>query len=459
MSILVIDIGTTNVKSALFSMAEKPADSPGQAEPVWSAVESKDIQQIPMLPNKNPRIFEFNAEEIFAETDKLISGYCQTNKGIEGLVFSTQMHGCVYPDRARGMHVYLSWQDTRCLDPVPGTSESPLDRLGRLLGPGELVPSGVPVKPALAFANLYAMSCTDPRWKDLYSDMEIFTLGSYLIWRLTGRNITHISNAAPMGMADVRKGEWLRDLWKKAGLGGIKHPEIVCDLKSCGEFNRNGMTIKVYPDIGDQQVSILGCGVKEGDVIVNAATAGQVIRVNGAFVPGDYEIRPFFNGMYLDVVSRMPAGRSFDVLIDFISETGRKFFGVSLSRGEIWKKLRNGCRIGEDTGGLEGNIGFFDLPNREAGGALTHIMHHNFTPDNVISAFLKDAAELYGMYCKKFLGSPQKGRLVFCGGLAGHWPDFSNAILRRFDVKPESKVVEGESHKGMGCIASMAAGS
>jgi len=408
-----------------------------------------------MLANKNPRIFEFNAEEIFARIDEIISDYCRNNAGIEGLLFSTQMHGCVYPDAARDMYVYLSWQDARCFDIIPGTSDSPLGRLERLLSPEELVPAGVPVKPALAFANLYAMSCIDPRWNDLYSRMEIFTLGSYMTWRLTGRNVTHISNAAPMGMADVRKSEWISSLWEKAGLGGIKRPEIKSDLKSCGEFKRNGMTIKVYPDVGDQQISLLGCGAKEGDVIVNAATAGQVIRVSGAFVPGDYEVRPFFDGMYLDVISRMPAGRTFDVLIDFISETGRKIFDISLDRREIWKKLRNNCRLGEDSGGLEGDIGFYDLPNRDADGALTHITHYNFTLENVISAFLNNAAELYGMYCKNFFGSRPGGRLIFCGGLASSWRDFSDDILRRFDVAPESEIVEGESHKGMGRIASM----
>ena len=257
-SIIVIDIGTTNIKSALFTFRKTPDDPVTQEEPLCSVVESKDIQQISMLPNKNPRVFEYNAEEIFAKTDEIINAYCQSNKDIDGLVFSTQMHGCVYPDAARGMHVYLSWQDTRCLDLIPGTSESPLERLSRLLSPEELVPAGIPVKPALAFANLYAMSCLDHRWKDLYSKMEIFSLGSYLIWRLTGRNITHISNAAPMGMADVRKGEWISGLWEKAGLGGIKRPEIIRELKSCGDFKRNGMTVKVYPDIGDQQISILG---------------------------------------------------------------------------------------------------------------------------------------------------------------------------------------------------------
>ena len=441
------------------------ADSVKREGSVCSVVESKDIQQISMLPNKNPRIFEFNAEEIFAKTDEIITDYCQNNKDIEGLVFSTQMHGCVYPDSARNMHVYLSWQDTRCLDLIPGASESPLDRLGRLLSPEDLVPAGIPVKPALAFANLYAMSFMDPRWKDLYSNMEIFSLGSYLIWRLTGRNVTHISNAAPMGMADVRKGEWLSGLWEKAGLGNIKRPEIMRELKSCGEFRRNDMAIKVYPDIGDQQVSILGCDVNEGDVIINAATAGQVIRVNNTFVPGDYEIRPYFDGLYLDVVSRMPAGRSFDVLIDFVSDIGKKIFDISPERGEIWKKIRNNCKIDEDSGGLEGDIGFYDLPNSNTGGALTQIRYYNFTLENVVSALLKNAAELYGMYCKNFLNregegrTRAKGRLIFCGGLAGNWRDFPNAILRTFDSTQESKIVEGESHKGMGRIASMVTGN
>jgi sugar (pentulose or hexulose) kinase len=396
-------------------------------------------------------MFEINAMEMFQTLDSLISYYCGKYTGIEGLAFSTQMHGCVYHDAAKRTDLYLSWQDTRCLDAVPGTGESPLERLNKLIAPEELINAGVPLKPALAFSNLYALSLTESRWKKDYSRMEIYSLGSYFIYTLTGRNICHITNAAPMGMADIREGRWIAGLWEKAGLGELRLPEITSTFEPVGTFERNGMSINVYPDIGDQQVSVLGCQAKDGDILVNAATAGQVIRVTGDFVPGDYEIRPFFDGKYLEVVSRMPAGRNFDVLIDFIGEIGKRLFDVSLDREEIWKRLRAGCRAGQDTGGLEGDIGFYELPDREAGGHISHINHYNLSLENVISALLKDTGRLYARYIETLLsGKPrEKGRIIFCGGLAGRWRDFIDAVLRESGLRRQEMVITGESLRGM----------
>jgi sugar (pentulose or hexulose) kinase len=295
------------------------------------------------------------------------------------------------------------------------------------------------------------MSLTEARWKKEYSKMEIYSLGSYFIHKLTGRNICHITNAAPMGMADIREGRWLRELWKKAGLGELRLPEITGAFEPVGKFERNGMSIAVYPDIGDQQVSVLGCQAEDGDIIVNAATAGQVIHVTGDFIPGNYEIRPFFDGKYLEVVSRMPGGRNFDVFIDFIGEIGKKLFYVSLDREEIWKRIRTGCKAGKDTGGLEGDIGFYELPEREAGGSISRINHYNLSLENVISALLKDSGRLYANYIETLLSgkSRKQGRVIFCGGLAGRWRDFVDAVLRERGSRKKEIVITDESLRGM----------
>lgn len=254
-------------------------------------------------------------------------------------------------------------------------------------------------------------------------------MGSYLIAKLTGRNVCHISNAAPLGLADIRTQAWREDLIKLTGLSALTFPLLQGDMAPCGEAMIKGQKMLVYPDIGDVQATVRGTDVQPGDVIVNMATAGQVIMVKsdmdiGSADPSYYEVRPYFNGEYCHVISRMPSGRNLDVLIDFFRDAGERLFDRSLSRDEIWRRLMETAQV-EDNQGLTVDVSFYELPEKLVDGSIQHIDRSNLTVDHVLGGALANIGQVYGHYIRLLAGNEAK-RLVFCGGAA-----WGNPLLQR----------------------------
>lgn len=444
MHYIAIDIGSSYIKSIAIEMAtgcvsrEHRVPTPGRNH------------------NSNPRAFEIDAEEIFKVVLHMISSFCEDLGDVEGLLFSTQMHGCVISDTSYGNDTYISWQDTRCLDLMPGNSFSYMEHLRMLFPSNTMQNTGVEIKPALALCNLYTLLMTHQL--KISEKTEIFTLGSYLIFKLTGNNICHITNAAPMGFVNLLQKEWRYDILDKAGLGGVKLPKITADFSLCGTTFIHNCELKVYPDFGDQQISVLGCGASVSDIVANIATAAQVIQVTTEFVPGQYEVRPYFENLYCNVISRMPAGRNLDVFIEFIREIGESIFDCSLEKEVLWKRVQNHFSLA-DPEGLEVDISTYELPDKLADGAIRHINHFNLTLRNLLSAILRDIGRLYAHYIQKLIG-PMKfhGKLIFSGGTAFGIPALIKAIEKETGLHAESMKEQNEVYTGMIRAALMCAG-
>jgi sugar (pentulose or hexulose) kinase len=308
--------------------------------------------------------------------------------------------------------------------------------------------TGVEIKPALALCNLFALK-SESNLRFDKSCWELYTLGSWFISRLTGRNICHITNAAPTGMADSVKGAWRWDIIEKAGFSGLKFPEITDDLTVCGEYQFASNFIPVYPDVGDQQVSVLGSGAATGDIVANIATAGQVILINSEFSPGPYEIRPYFEGLYNYVISRMPAGRNFDVPVEFIREIGKRVFEKDVSKEYIWERLKDAMTL-QDTQGLEGDISFYETPEKLADGKFSNINYCNLTVNNLFSSLLQDLARVYARQIAVLTSDKSISRkLFFCGGMAHNHPVIMKAVENETSLKAILSVSADEVWNGM----------
>ena len=255
---LCIDVGSTNIKyregnGEICSVPFPLGESPG--------------------PNR----YEVPVRKIWEQISAIIEG-----SGASELFLSVQMHGYILLGEDREpVTPYISWRDQRAKGiRVPFSI------------PAE---NGVAIKPNLPRASLYAMSLTDP---DIYAKAREFcTLGSYLALRLTGKNETHITDAAASGFyrADTCRGA-CQTLRLPVADGGVKL------------IGRTERGIKVFAPVGDQQASVLGSGVTEKDYILNLGTAGQLCCVQKGFVAGDFESRPYFGGKTLCTVTGLPAG-------------------------------------------------------------------------------------------------------------------------------------------------------
>ena len=395
---IAIDVGSSYIKSVVFALSDE------------KMLLGKTVPTPSRLPLDNPHCCELDAENLFQLIKSIIDGLT-TLFPIQNLLFSTQMHGFVY-HVAGAKDRYVSWQDTRSTLPLEN-GQTAVERMNDLFPPDVFRRCGVRPKPSLGICNLYSLLNGD----DFPSrDGELFTLGSYLIWRLTGNNVCHSTNAAPLGLMDVVNHRWDEEILYKAGLSTIRLPKIAeRDLEICGTYESSGQILSVYPDFGDQQVCILGSDVAENDVVVNIATACQISRISNCFDPRDYEVRPFFNGQFLNTITDMPSGRHLDVIIRFFREIASTLTGIECSNEEVWLMLNQ--LDGDVSDGLAMDMSFFSQGRGRGSGSITGIQGNNLCIGGLLAAAYDYMTLAYVENIHRLAGCDEIQRLIFCGSV------------------------------------------
>lgn len=330
-----------------------------------------------------------------------------SGEAVEGILISTQMHGYVLRSAA-GDSRYISWQDELATQPWAGsTSFAQLQQLGAAQG---LCCSGLPLKPELALCSLYARVC---RGEQTVSGSELFTLGSYLIAQLCGKNVTHITNAAPTGLYDLQAGRWNTPLLESVGFGGLRLPTVCREIRPCGTYRG----IPIYPDVGDQQASLLGAGLRPGQINVNLGTASQVAMLCDDYdmlsERGGEELRPFFWGKYLRTVSKLSGGRSLQVIVDFLRSTAAFVLGQDVEDAALWQRIAGVAP--DDRAGLQVSTGFFST-QLFPGGTISEINAYNFTPENLIRGAFTDLAAQFGRVIARLDPNHQAAEILLSGG-------------------------------------------
>lgn len=434
MRYIAIDLGSSFIKHGVFDLEGRTIQKKGRTP------------SPPRLASEDPKRFMLNADSLCLAVEAIIDEYIGSGLPIEGLVLSTQMHGFIVSHPDFGPAAYVSWQDTRCLEERP-EGGSHLDHLKALIPPEYMIEAGVPLKPMLGLSNLYTFMREAAHGAS--AKPELFTLGSYILCRLTGRNITHITNAAPLGLVDMRSGTWHPGILEAAGLTDLKLPEIANDFESVGTLRRKGLELAVFPDIGDQQATVLGCGVGPGDMVINVGTAAQIAYIASRLTFGNYETRPFFEGLYLNTVSRMPGGRNIDVLVSFIQGIGKEIYGLDGGQASVWDYFNNSYRL-EDSQGLKVDSAFYDMPHKLAGGSIGNIGPANLTLRNLFSATLQDMARVYHRYILALCGNLDKDiRLVFSGGVSWNNPMLLKAVAEETGLPVELSPMKDEVFSGL----------
>lgn len=435
MNFIAIDIGSTFIKAAVYDLEKEII--------LWQ--ESYRTPEKRIL--ENHRHFEVNAIEFVVSVKEIIQEIYGAVGACQGILFSTQQHGCVLEHPDMKEDTYISWQDTRCMDINPRSGRSYLEDIEELLPKTVMEGTGVPVKPALAMCNLYTLFQENDLAKT--PNAKIYTLGSYVISVLTGNNICHITNAAPMGFADILKQTWRMDILEKLGLDFFVLPEITGGMNCSGYYKNGDINLPVYTDVGDVQVCTYGTGADTGDLVVHIGTSGQLVYISDEYSYGDYETRPYFDGKYCRVISRMPGGRNFDVQIGYIQEIGEKIFGKKLSKEEIWDKVHKLDNV-EDLDGLSVDCGFYELPNGNGDGNISHINHTNFQIANVIKATAVDFGAKYRYFADTLFDRNYfDGTLYYAGGAALKNQMLQNEISLAIGFEKIVSTNENEVYVGM----------
>ena len=441
MKYIGIDVGSSFLKAVLLDLEnDRITDSRSFPSP-------KKIQ------GQDSLLFEIPALQISDSIKQLIDGYTSQYNDIEGVILSTQMHGFVYSVPGREDR-YISWQDMRCMGNMKDDMQTYIQWLEKEVPAQDMENNGVYIKPSLGLCNLYTLI----HETDIPEDGVLYTLGSYVITQLTGNNICHISNAAPLGLADVRHHCWDHKLIQRLGFDKIRMPEIAeHDFFVCGIYKSNTCSLKIHPDYGDMQVAVLGSRIQEGEVAVNVATAAQVIRYEREFKPGRYEVRPYFQGGYLNTISNMPGGRNLDVLVTFLQESVHELTGISLEKQEIWKYIHEHAEEKQD--GLRVQTCFYKNPFYCNGGAIAGITQNNLSIDNLFTAAFKDMAQTYWHHIQD-LGTDVKNirGIVCAGGVCWKTPELCTAVAEVTGQDTRLSPMKDEALAGMFRLSLAAAG-
>ena len=437
MKYLAIDIGSSFLKYAVLDL------------------QNRKIGLINRIPAPEPSMqkgtrYEIRPEEIWKMIQKAIRQISKEVK-LSGIVFSTQMHGFLLENESGELITpYISWQDNRCLDGPVG--KSCLDELKRMGLEPLMKNAGVGLTPNVSLCNLYTVI----REKKLAGEkIHFYTLGSWLIRKMIGKNICHISNGAPTGLVDIVNGCWNDPLIKKLGCQSIIFPELETGIKRCGFYMEGANEIEIFPDFGDHQMCVLGSGLHaEEDVNINIGTAGLLSVIAREYSWKEGEVRPYFGGMYLNTERGLFGGRDLEVISCFLGEIVENICGKKAEPSDIWDAI-SFCKKKEDE--MDNNL--YIAPNFYENGRIDGISKDNLHFWTFIEAIYRAVAESYKDALGRVVQEGKKVRhIVYSGGAARKNPWLQERIAEKLKCDFRETETMDEAIMGLYRIALVCSG-
>ncbi|HYH61452.1 MAG TPA: glycerol kinase GlpK [Solirubrobacterales bacterium] len=268
--ILAIDQGTTGSTCLVF---DRDGTIAGRA---YSEFE----QHFP-----RPGWVEHDANEIWDVTLR-VAGEALSDAGTEGsaldaIGITNQRETVVAWDPSTGEPVYnaLVWQDRR--------TAARCDEL-REAGHEDLVRerTGLVLDPYFSGTKIEWLNAN----VDAAKDAVFGTIDSWLVFKLTGRHATEVSNASRTLLFDIEKGAWDPELCDLLGVDPARLGEV---LPSAGEFGTTselGGEVPVTGIAGDQQAALFGQACyAPGDAKNTYGTGSFVLLNSGPDMPDPRE--------------------------------------------------------------------------------------------------------------------------------------------------------------------------
>ena len=256
MSILVVDIGTSGVRSAI-------------VRPDATIAFENRQEVLPDTPA--PGLVEFDATRMATaalETARAALGEVGT---VDGVGIATQRASTIVWDRATGEPVApaLGWQDLRTLGDC-----LVLQAEGLRFAPNQ---SATKIK--------HLLDNADP---DRRRNLCVGTVDSWIIWTLTegALNVTDASNAAVTGLFSIETLDWDDALLEKLNISRAAMPTVVDSSGPIAPATALNGSPMICGVAGDQQASLIGQGcVRPGPAKITFGTGGMLDLVVGPHRP------------------------------------------------------------------------------------------------------------------------------------------------------------------------------
>jgi glycerol kinase len=252
MSLLVVDIGTSGVRSAIV----RP-----------DATIAVEFRQEVLPDTPAPGLVEFDATRMATAVLDTARGALAEAGPVEGIGIATQRASTIVWDRSTGEPVApaLGWQDLRTLGDC-----LVLQAEGLRFAPNQ---SATKIK--------HLLDNADP---DRRRDLCVGTVDSWIIWTLTegAVNVTDASNAAVTGLLSIETLDWDDALLAKLNISRSAMPTIVDSSGPIAPATALNGAPMICGVAGDQQASLIGQGcVHPGPAKITFGTGGMLDLVVG----------------------------------------------------------------------------------------------------------------------------------------------------------------------------------
>jgi glycerol kinase len=206
-----------------------------------------------------PGWVEHDPEEIWRNVEAVVARALAEARlepsDLVALGIANQRETTLVWDRETGQAVHnaINWQDTRTDHIVRDLSAEHGDAWFRER-------SGLPPATYFSGPKLRWLLDTVPGLRERAAAGEVLfgTMDSWLIWRLTGRHLTDVTNASRTMMMGLHTLNWDQELLDALGVPRQMLPEIRPSAETYGEAKGQLAGVPVAAALGDQQAALFG---------------------------------------------------------------------------------------------------------------------------------------------------------------------------------------------------------
>ena len=247
---LSIDQGTTSTRCILFN-------ENGEIK-LSHQVEIKQY-----FPDSNS--VEHDGKEIIKTVEECIKAVVKNidTNSIKSVGLTNQRETAIAWSKSTGepFHNAIVWQDTR-------TQDICNELLANKKLKNHFEKTGLPVATYFSLSKILWLIRNVPSIKNGLDDDVCFgTIDSWIIYNLTGKFLTDVTNASRTLMFDIYDLDWSQGILKELGIPIDSLPKVIPSLSNFGEINKIIPGVPITAVLGDQQAALFGqnCTTK-GDV-------------------------------------------------------------------------------------------------------------------------------------------------------------------------------------------------
>lgn len=436
MNIIAIDCGASFIKSALFRDNQLVKLKQIAAPPVKSDTDVFCCEKIESLVE----IVKTCINELSVDVEECI------------LCIDNEMHGCVLAHSDGTPYTdYISWQ--RELIASDNIKKLLNDSFGEEKSSQIIKHTGMPLRSGLPSSALLWLRKNG--YFDRSEPLYFYTLGDYIIRRITGiAPYCHPTNAAATGLFEIETSDWNKEFISLlTNDADIVFPEI--GKKSIECLFNNNKHFSVLPALGDHQAALLGSGFSKVDELsFNMGTGAQVSRLLKKIpeYSDEYQIRPYFYGMWIKTIPHVPCGRAINVIFRFLKDV-ISTVKPNIDDSDVWTIIKQVVDSGSlYDSNLKCDLSFFENAITDyTKGSIKNIGEYELTLDNLIkSTFRQLICNFVTVANKVNCGLIDYQTIIFSGGIAKRWSVLRNSIVE--NLGSSATVVLSDNDTLYGCM-------